>query len=204
MLGANAIILAIALLTMLSVGGLAYAMLATRIRDEGQIESRLAGVQAKSAALSPTGRVSDAMRRRKSIQDTLKEIEVNQKAKAKRNNSPPLMLKLQQAGLDWSRRTFILISFGAAAAFGLIALIAGLPLYAVAAAAIGAAQKDENRIKVQQTIPVSSLLDLANGRTWSIRTRVKDGCNLFGCSRDYDWELTVQAWGCADRLPETK
>ncbi len=138
MLGANAIILAIALLTMLSVGGLAYAMLATRIRDEGQIESRLAGVQAKSAALSPTGRVSDAMRRRKSIQDTLKEIEVNQKAKAKRNNSPPLMLKLQQAGLDWSRRTFILISFGAAAAFGLIALIAGLPLYAVAAAAIGA------------------------------------------------------------------
>ncbi|MBN9166519.1 MAG: hypothetical protein BGO98_46665 [Myxococcales bacterium 68-20] len=73
-----------------------------------------------------------------------------------------------------------------------------------AAAAIGAAQKDENRIKVQQTIPVSSLLDLANGRTWSIRTRVKDGCNLFGCSRDYDWELTVQAWGCADRLPETK
>ncbi len=138
MLGANAIILAIALLTMLSVGGLAYAMLATRIRDEGQIESRLAGVQAKSAALSPTNRVSDAMRRRKSIQDTLKEIEDNQKAKAKRNNSPPLMLKLQQAGLDWSRRTFILISLGAALVFGLATFIAGLPLYAVAAAAIGA------------------------------------------------------------------
>ena len=73
-----------------------------------------------------------------------------------------------------------------------------------AAAAINAAQKDENRIKVQQTIPVDGLLDLANGRTWSIRTRVKDGCNLFGCSRDFDWELTVQAWGCADRLPTTK
>jgi hypothetical protein len=69
------------------------------------------------------------------------------------------------------------------------------------AAAITAAQKDENRIKVQQTIPVASLFDLTNGRTWSIRTKVKDGCGLFGCDRDYDWELTIQAWGCADRLP---
>lgn len=73
-----------------------------------------------------------------------------------------------------------------------------------AAAGIAAAQKDENRIKVQQTIPVDSLLDLTNGRSWTIRTKVKDGCGLFGCSRDYDWELTVQAWGCADKLPEPK
>lgn len=73
-----------------------------------------------------------------------------------------------------------------------------------AAAAITAAQKDENRIKVQQTIPVADLLDLTNGRTWSIRTKVKDGCNLFGCNRDFDWELTVQAWGCADKLPSPK
>ncbi len=73
-----------------------------------------------------------------------------------------------------------------------------------AAAAITAASKDENRIKVQQTIPVTSLLDLTNGRTWSIRTKIKDGCNVFGCDRDFDWELTVQAWGCADKLPTPK
>jgi hypothetical protein len=73
-----------------------------------------------------------------------------------------------------------------------------------AAAGIAAAQKDENRIKVQQTIPVSSLLDLTNGREWKIRTHVKDGCGLIGCKRDYDWELTVQAWGCADKLPSAK
>jgi len=73
-----------------------------------------------------------------------------------------------------------------------------------AAAGIAAAQKDENRIKVQQTIPVASLLDLTNGRTWSIRTKWKDGCNLFGCDRDYDWELKIQAWGCADKLPTPK
>jgi hypothetical protein len=73
-----------------------------------------------------------------------------------------------------------------------------------AAAAITAASKDENRIKVQQTIPVTSLLDLTNGRSWSIRTKIKDGCGLFGCDRDFDWELTVQAWGCADKLPTPK
>lgn len=73
-----------------------------------------------------------------------------------------------------------------------------------AAAGISAAAKDENRIKVQQTIPVSGLLDLANGRTWSVRTKVKDGCGLFGCDRDYDWELTLEAWGCADKLPNPR
>jgi hypothetical protein len=70
-----------------------------------------------------------------------------------------------------------------------------------AAAAIAAAQKDDNRIRVQQTIPVDGLLDLTNGRTWNIRSKVRDGCGLFGCDRDFDWELTVEAWGCADRLP---
>src|SRR5690606_37558927 len=61
-----------------------------------------------------------------------------------------------------------------------------------AAAAIQAAQKDDNRISIQQTIAVEDLLDLTNGRTWTIRSRVKKGCGLFGCQRQYDWELTVQ------------
>lgn len=69
-----------------------------------------------------------------------------------------------------------------------------------AAAAIDAAQKDENRIKIQQTIAVSDLLDLTNGRTWTIRSSARD-CNFLGiCDRNFDWELTVQAWGCAERL----
>ncbi|HVJ91961.1 MAG TPA: hypothetical protein VM580_19305 [Labilithrix sp.] len=81
-------------------------------------------------------------------------------------------------------------------AFGLGAAAAN-----ATAAGIAAAQKDENRIQFQQTIPVSSLLDLTNGRQWSIRTKVKDGCGLIFCDRDYDWEIKLEAWGCADRLP---
>ncbi|MBZ9938519.1 type II secretion system F family protein [Mesorhizobium sp. BR1-1-16] len=138
MLGSTGLIAAIAVLTMLSVGSIAYVILAGRIRDENQIENRLAGLQAKSMAVAAAGRTSDATKRRKTIQETLEEMERNQKARQKRTDSPPLMLRLQQAGLNWTRRTFVVISIVAALVIGVIAFFAGLPLYAVAAATIGA------------------------------------------------------------------
>jgi len=138
MLGSTGLIAAIAVLTMLSVGSIAYVILAGRIRDENQIGNRLAGLQAKSVAAAAAGRANDATKRRKTIQETLEEMERNQKARQKRTDSPPLMLRLQQAGLNWTRRTFIVISIVAALVVGVIAFFAGLPLYAVAAATIGA------------------------------------------------------------------
>ncbi|SHG95595.1 tight adherence protein B [Kaistia soli DSM 19436] len=138
MLGSTGLIAAIALLTMLSVGSIAYVILAGRIRAENQIENRLAGLQAKTVAAAAAGRTSDATRRRKTIQDTLEEMERNQKARQKRTDSPPLMLRLQQAGLNWTRRTFIAISVTIALVVCVIAYVSGLPLYAVAAATIGA------------------------------------------------------------------
>lgn len=137
MLGSTGLIIAIAVLTMLSVGSIAYVALAGRIRDESQIENRLASLQAKTLAVAASGRTSDAAKRRKSIQDTLNELELKQKARQKQTDSPPLMLKLQQAGLNWTRRTFILMSVAAGLVCGLIAFTAGLPLYAAAAAVIG-------------------------------------------------------------------
>lgn len=139
MLGSTGLVIAIAALTMLSVGSIAYVMLAGRIRDESQIESRLASLQAKTLAVAASGRSSDAAKRRKSIQDTLNELELKQKARQKQTDSPPLMLRLQQAGLDWTRRTFVLVSIAAGLACAVIVLLSGLPLYAVAAAAIGGA-----------------------------------------------------------------
>ncbi len=137
MLGSTGLIIAITLLTMLSVGSIAYVLLAARIRDEGQIETRLAGLQAKSVAVAASARTSDASKRRKTIQDTLDEMERNQKARAKQNAAPPLMLRLQQAGLRWSRRTYIIVSIACGLGLGAFCFLAGLPLYAVAAAVIG-------------------------------------------------------------------
>jgi tight adherence protein B len=106
-------VVGIGILTMLSAGSLAYSMLYRRLEEDAQTERRLKGVQQRSTVPSQahSGRaIVDASRRRKSIQETLKEIEEKQKAKAKRSNSPPLSLRLEQAGLKWSKRTYFVFS----------------------------------------------------------------------------------------------
>jgi len=63
----------------------------------------------------------------------------------------------------------------------------------VASAALAAAAGDELRLNAQQVIDKSELLDLTNGRTWTIREG--GGCGLL-CK--WDWEVRLQSWGCAD------
>jgi hypothetical protein len=138
MLGPTGLFFAIVLLAALSAGALAYAFLRDRIREEGQMEQRLTQLSNKASALTQV-RQTDAGKRRKTIQETLKEIEQKQKARAKQSKSPPLVLRLQQAGLEWSRRKFILISVGCGAGALLLSLLFGLPLYAVLAAGVAGA-----------------------------------------------------------------
>jgi tight adherence protein B len=138
MLGPTGLFFAIVLLAAFSAGGLAYAFLRDRIREEGQMELRLTQLSNKASALTQA-RQTDAGKRRKTIQETLKEIEQKQKARAKQSKSPPLVLRLQQAGLEWSHRKFLLISVGCGAGAILIALLFGLPLYAVFAAGVAGA-----------------------------------------------------------------
>jgi hypothetical protein len=51
---------------------------------------------------------------------------------------------------------------------------------------------DDHLFNAQQTIPLDSQLALTNGAYWTVR---RDGTHIFS---DWDWELTVQAWGCAE------
>jgi hypothetical protein len=71
---------------------------------------------------------------------------------------------------------------------------------AAAAAAAATGSGATPLLNVQQTIDQSSLLTLTNGRTWVIEqtgSTTADGqCGFFG-SCDWDWELDVEAWGCA-------
>ena len=78
-------------------------------------------------------RESDSGRRRKSVQDTLKDVEQREKARARHNKSPPLKLRMEQAGLSWTRRRFMIISLLIGVVVYLVAAIAGLPSYASAA-----------------------------------------------------------------------
>lgn len=125
MFGPLVTILAVAVLAMLSAGSLAYTLLYRRIEADTQSQRRINQVKAPTSLIPATahsGRaVVDATRRRKSIQDTLKEIEEKQKAKAKRSNSPPLGLRMEQAGLKWSKRTFYIFSVICGIVFFLLA-----------------------------------------------------------------------------------
>ncbi len=69
---------------------------------------------------------------------------------------------------------------------------------AAAAAAVGSG--GTALLNVQQTIDSSALLQLTNGYTWVIEqsgsTKVDGDCDVFE-SCDWDWELDIEAWGCA-------
>ena len=131
MFGSLTTLLAVAGLAMLSAGGLAYAFLYGRIETENRMTERLDLVQRRNTTvdIDRSRAAVDPARRRKSVQDTLKEIEERQKAKAKQSKSPPLTLRLEQAGLSWSRRTFFIVSLVLGAIFFLVPRLFGLPLY---------------------------------------------------------------------------
>lgn len=116
---------------MLSAGSLAYAVLFGRIEAENRAENRIDRVQSRNPTIDVGhSRIVDPARRRKSIQDTLKEIEEKQKAKTRYNKSPPLALRIEQAGLGWSRRTFFIISIATGLALFVLTWILGAPIYA--------------------------------------------------------------------------
>ena len=51
---------------------------------------------------------------------------------------------------------------------------------------------DDHLFNAQQTIALDQQLDLTNGRWWSVR---RSGTHI---NSDWDWELRVEAWGCAE------
>ena len=130
-------LIAIGVLATLSAGGLTYALLFDRIQKENTTARRIDMIQGTGRIETPREAAADPAKRRKSIQETLREVEQREKAKSKHSKSPPLVLRMQQAGLHWSRRTFILISVAVGVVTYLVAAIMGAPMW-IAAAAAGA------------------------------------------------------------------
>jgi len=130
MFGLDATVIALAGLVVFAVGGIAYAVLAPNLSNRaGKRLGRVVSPQASEAVvrrgLDPAGS------RRKAVQDTLKELEEQQKARDAKSTRPSLSLRLSQAGLGWSKQTFFIIS----AVTGIIAaglgFLAGAPLIVV-------------------------------------------------------------------------
>lgn len=186
MFGTLTLVIALTTLTTLSVGGLAYALLYGRIQQEDTAARRLEFVQGKSAApIARSARAaSDPAKRRRQVQETLKELEAQQKARAKKSNSPPLTLRIQQAGLSWSRRTFILISIATGVVILAACWLLGAPLWASAAfgvaGVLGAPRWFVNRLRKRR---INKFVDeFANAIDVIVRG-VKSGLPLNDCVR---------------------
>jgi tight adherence protein B len=105
--------IALFLLVTVAAGGVAWVFIYPILSGERKTEKRVASV----ARADPGARVAargTQKTRREQVEETLKELEVRQR-RAKR---PPLSIRINQAGLDMSKRTFLLLSL----ALGLVAL----------------------------------------------------------------------------------
>ena len=99
-------ILALCSLVTVAVGGVAWVFVYPILSGERQAEKRMASV-ARPDPVSRAAPQRGAQRsRREQVEATLKELEVRQN-KAKK---PPLAMKINQAGLSWSKQQFMIIS----------------------------------------------------------------------------------------------
>jgi len=127
--------LAFTFLITVAVGGIAYVFLYPLLSGEKRVEQRMRDISADQGGVRRALKsVDPAVTRRQVVEDTLKQLEERRK-NAKR---PPLGIRLQRAGLGWSKRQFWIGS----ASLGLLALVIswfmGAPLYAAAVLALAA------------------------------------------------------------------
>ncbi|MFN3659224.1 MAG: type II secretion system F family protein [Pseudolabrys sp.] len=108
--------MAVFFLAAVAVGGVAWVFLYPILSGERKAEKRKEIVTAATPAARTTRAATRS--RRDSVEATLKDLEERQK----KQKSPPLMTRIAQAGLSWSKRQFFMVS--ALAGFG--AFIVGL------------------------------------------------------------------------------
>lgn len=122
----DATVLALVGLVGFAVAGAAYAVMFNQISSAKKAEERM-GRLSRADASAGGKRAEPASSRKKSVQDTLKDIETKQKFKASRSTNPPMTLRMQQAGLNWTMPKFIMFSVASGLVGALLALYLGVP-----------------------------------------------------------------------------
>jgi tight adherence protein B len=123
--------LALFFLGTLAAGGIAWVFIYPLLSGERRADQRKASIaRSQPVVAAGIGRAAPKVRREQ-VEETLKDIEVRRK----NAKSPPLSMRITQAGLNWSKRQFLLISAG----LGLLALAAafGMGLGLLSALGIG-------------------------------------------------------------------
>lgn len=119
--------LAVFFLAAVAMGGVVWVFVYPILSGERKTEKRMASV-AKTEAVARVSRQNQRSRR-DVIESTLKEFE----EKHKRNKSPPIAVRIAQAGLKWSKQKFLIIAGGIGAAFFAAGMLTGSGLMVSAA-----------------------------------------------------------------------
>lgn len=102
--------IAVAILVTLSIGGLIYAIFQPALSQTKRRDQRLNVIATSSQSLEHRKKVRDGDKRRKSVQDQLKEFDERQKSKLQKQKRISLNVRLEQAGLNWELKHFIYFS----------------------------------------------------------------------------------------------
>jgi len=114
-----------------SAGAIAYALLFNRMETEKKVEKRLETVKKaetdRNVVKASRDRLAEAAKRRKSVQDSLKELEQKQKARDANFKKPPLRVQIRQAGLSIDIRRFYIYSAACGLGLTFLAFFLGAP-----------------------------------------------------------------------------
>ena len=132
MFGIDTTVLMFVALAGVSAGAVAYAFLFKRIDSEKNTGRRLETIKSaevdSSVVRASRDRMAEAARRRKSVQDSLKDLEAKQKLRDQNVKKPPLKMQIRQAGMHVTMERFYLYSAICAIALTALLYLAGAPL----------------------------------------------------------------------------
>jgi tight adherence protein B len=132
MFGIDMNVIAFAGLAMLAAGGIAYGFLFDRVSSEVKTEKRIKSMKGQRdvGRNNAAARLADAAKRKKSVQDSLKDLEEKQREKHKK--SLTLRKQILQAGLKIDMRQFVLISIACGLFMAVVLFLVGAPAYVAA------------------------------------------------------------------------
>jgi tight adherence protein B len=124
--------LALFFLVAVAIGGVAWVFVYPMLSGEKQAERRKETVT-KTGSVAPARSARNPQKsRREQVEGTLKELEARQK------KSVPLHMKIQQAGLNWSNRQYVLVSVAMGVGFFLLFILIDAGIWAALAVAFAA------------------------------------------------------------------
>ena len=134
MFGLDLTMLAIIALVAIAAGGVSYGVLFSRIEADKKAQSRVDKIKAAETdrvkVKASRDRMAEMTKRRKSVSDSLKELEKKQK-EVSRKKAATIKVRIVQAGLKFSETQFYIASLLLTLIVAVATFVLGMPIFLV-------------------------------------------------------------------------